>query len=272
MSLISLSSFIYLNYPLDEAIQRISQAGYDGVDIWGGRPHAYRKDRNQSENAQTRELMGSLNLGAASLIPAQFRYPTCLCSSNEVIRSDSVAYIKDGIQNAAALGAPTVSVCPGHSLFGQSKPAAWDCLRRSLDEICKFASTYSIRIAIEPADRYETDLINTIPDAMRMIDQLGRANLGVVLDTGHCHVVGESAVEAITVAQDRLFHVHMDDNAGLRDQHLVPGQGTFNFGPFLEKLGKSNYAGYLGVELSWDVTVDPDQAAVQALQYLRNLN
>ena len=272
MFLISLSSFIYLNYPLDEAIQRISKTGYDGVDIWGGRPHAYRKDRNRTENTQTKELMENLNLRAASLIPAQFRYPTCLCSSNEVIRLDSVAYINDGIQNAAALGAPTVSVCPGHSLFGQSKSAAWDCLCRSLDEICSFASSHSIRIAIEPADRYETDLINTIPDALRMIDQLGHANLGVVLDTGHSHVVGESAVEVVPIAQDRLFHVHIDDNNGLRDQHLIPGQGNIDFVPFLEALEKSNYRGYLGVELSWDVTVDPDQAALQALKYLKNLN
>jgi len=269
--LISLSSFIYLNYPLNEAIRRISKIGYDGVDIWGGRPHAYRKDHDWAESAVKKELMGSLNFGAASFIPAQFRYPTCLCSNNEVIRLDSVEYIKDGIQNAASLGAPTVSICPGHSLFGQSTTAAWDCLCSSLDEICSFASSYSIRIAIEPADRYETDLINTIPDALRMIDQLGYANLGVVLDTGHSHVVGESAVEAVAMAQDRLFHVHIDDNHGLRDQHLIPGQGTFDFVPFLESLEKWNYPGYLGVELSWDVTLEPDQAALKALEYLRKL-
>ncbi len=268
---ISLSSFIYLNYPLNEAIRRISKAGYDGVDIWGGRPHAYRNDRGRAEDAETRALLASLHLAVASLIPAQFRYPTCLCSSNEVIRQDSVAYIKEGIQNAAALGAPTVSVCPGHSLFGQSTTDAWDSLSHSLDEICSFASSYAIRIAIEPADRYETDIINTIADAMRMIDQLGRANLGVVLDTGHCQVVGEPAVEAVTMAQDRLFHVHLDDNNGLRDQHLIPGQGRFDFMPFLEKLEKNNYQGYLGVELSWDVTVDPDQAALQTLAYLKAL-
>jgi fructoselysine 3-epimerase len=269
---ISLSSFIYLNYPLPEAIRRISQAGFDGIDIWGGRPHAYRKDANQAELAQIRQLLSDLNLGVASIIPAQFRYPVSLCSKNEVIRQDSVVYIKDNIQNAAALGSPVVSVCPGHSLFGQSTTAAWDCLRQSLDEICLFAAANSIRIAIEPADRYETDLINNIPDALRIIDQLGHENLGVVLDNGHSHVVGEDPAEAAVLAQDRLFHVHVDDNNGLRDQHLVPGQGSFNFVPFLESLVKTDYQGYLCVELSWDVTVDPDPAALQSLKYLKNLS
>ena len=268
---ISLSSFIYLNYPIEEAVKRIAQAGFDGIDFWGGRPHAYRKDLNQTEVTKIKHLTKALGLAVASFIPAQFRYPTSLCSQNEVIRQDSVAYIKDSIQTAAGLGSPVVSVCPGHSLFGQTTTAARDCLRRSLDELCLFAAPYSIRIAIEPADRYETDLINTIPDALRMIDQLGHDNLGVVLDCGHSYVVGESAAEAVVLSQDRLFHVHVDDNNGLRDQHLIPGEGTFNFAPFLEALEKRNYQGYLCVELSWDVTVDPDPAAAQALDYFRKM-
>jgi len=272
MNRISFSSFLYLNYPLTEAVRRISQAGYDGIDIWRGRPHAYRRDLRQFEIEELKGLMESLNLGVASFIPAQFRYPTCLCSNNEIIRQDSVAYIQDSIQTAFALGTPIVSVCPGHSLFGQAEVDAWRSLRKSLDEICRFAMPYNIQIAIEPADRYETDLIQTIAGAMRMINELDHDNLGVVLDTGHAHVVGESAVEAIAVAQDRLFHIHIDDNHGLRDQHLVPGRGSFDFTAFFKALEKSGYQGYLGVELGWDDTPDPDPAALQTLKYLKSLD
>ncbi len=91
---ISLSSFLYLNYPLEEALRRIAQAGYDGVDIWGGRPHAYRNDLRRSEMRRLRVISERLGVEVASFIPAQFRYPTCLCSSSEGIRRDSVDYIK----------------------------------------------------------------------------------------------------------------------------------------------------------------------------------
>ena len=47
----SQSSFVYLNYPLQEAIRRLHQYGYQGVEIWGGRPHAYRHDLDD-ERAQ----------------------------------------------------------------------------------------------------------------------------------------------------------------------------------------------------------------------------
>jgi len=272
MNRLSLSSFLYLNYPLIEAIRRISQAGYNGIDIWGGRPHAYRRDLRQFEIEELKGLLKSFNLGVASFIPAQFRYPTCLCSNNEIIRQDSVAYIQDSIRTAFALGAPIVSVCPGHSLFGQGEVEAWRSLRTSLDDICLFAMPFNIQIAIEPADRYETDLIQTVADALRMINELDRDNLGVVLDTGHAHVVGESSVDALATAQDRLFHIHIDDNHGLRDQHLIPGKGSFDFTAFLKALEKSRYQGYLGVELGWDDTPDPDSAALQTLRYIKSLD
>ena len=41
---LSLSTFVYFRYPLIEAIRRTAHFGYDGVELWGGRPHAYADD------------------------------------------------------------------------------------------------------------------------------------------------------------------------------------------------------------------------------------
>jgi protein FrlC len=257
----SLSSFVYYNYCLADAIRRTAELGYDGIDIWGGRPHAYRRDLSREEIKELRSLLKQSHLAIASFIPAQFRYPTCLCSNNETIRRDSVAYIQDAVKTAAALEAPIVSVCPGHTVYGQGIEDGWKRLTESLDAICTFAAPQGLRIAIEPADRYETDLIQTTADALRIIAELAHSNLGIVLDNGHAYIVGESCVQAIQNMGDRLFHVHIDDNNGLRDQHLVPGDGSFGFGPFVAALRQSGYTGYLCAELSWDYTVDPDRAA-----------
>ena len=129
---LSLSSFVFLNYPLDQAISRIADAGYDGVDIWGGRPHAYRSDLTAGEIRELAGRIRDLGLSVPSFIPAQFRYPTCLCSPKEKVRKDSIGYIKESLETAAGLGAPVVSVCPGHSVYGQDRgtrsvasPRAW---------------------------------------------------------------------------------------------------------------------------------------------------
>jgi protein FrlC len=268
---LSLSSFVYYNYSLEDAIQHTASAGFDGIDIWGGRPHAYRQDLGEKELKNLIQLLRDVGLSVASFIPAQFRYPTCLCSPNETIRKDSVRYIQDSIETAAALGAPVVSVCPGHTLYGQSREDAIQRLGESLWAICQFAARHQIRIAIEPADRYETDLLNTCQDSLKLVRELGLMNLGVLMDNGHAYVMGEPAAEAVKQMADKLFHVHIDDNDGLRDQHLVPGEGNFDFKPFIQALRDVDYDGFLGVELGWDYTIDPDSAANLTVERMREI-
>ncbi len=98
------SSFVYFNYSLQDAIRQLAQFGYDGVEIWGGRPHLYRHDLNDQIDALAR-LLAQNNLTACNFIPAQFCYPSILCSSNENVRRDSVEYIKSAMDNATRVGA-----------------------------------------------------------------------------------------------------------------------------------------------------------------------
>jgi len=135
--------------------------------------------------------------------------------------------------------------------------------------ICRFAKIWNLRIAIEPADCYETDLVNTIADAAKLIAEVGESNLGVLIDSGHVHVSSESMPDAFQAAGDRLYHIHIDDNLGKRDQHLVPGLGSINFTEFFSLVRAHAYQGFVCAELSWDYTLNPDDAARNTLEYLR---
>ena len=104
-----------------------------------------------------------------------------------------------------------------------------------------------------------------------MIDEVAAPNLGVVLDNGHSHIVGEAADQAVPELGDRLFHVHVDDNNGLRDQHLIPGEGTFDFTPFVAALRETSYDGFLTAELAWDYTLEPDRAARNARERMKEI-
>jgi protein FrlC len=269
---LSLSSFVYFNFPLAEAIHRTAAAGYNGIDIWGGRPHAYRHDLSDLEIAALRRQIEAEGMTVVSFIPAQFRYPTSLCSPLDKVRLESIAYIQDSIQTAASFDAPVVSVCPGHTLFGQSVEDGLDRLRDSLNSIAEFAASYNILIAIEPADKYETDLVTTCQDGLLLTQSLSHNNLGVLLDNGHAQVVGEDVSGTIANLKERLFHVHIDDNHGQRDQHLVPGDGIFNFVSMLRTLAQVGYHGYLSAELDWGYTIDPDKPVRLTLERMRSFS
>ena len=137
---LSISTFLYFNYPLDETIKRIANLGYDGVEIWGGRPHAYCDDIDNEEARRLRKLTEKVGLEISGFIPAQFRYPTCLCSGNPKIRTASVDYIKKSITTATMFGCNKVSICPGHTLFGQGHESGMKALAESVKGTAPFRS------------------------------------------------------------------------------------------------------------------------------------
>ena len=267
----SISTFVYFNYTLEETVKRISQCGYQGVEIWGGRPHAYRNDLSGEEIINLRGLIEKSGMEISAFIPAQFRYPTCLCSPNSRIREDSVSYIKDSIVTSVAFGCHRISICPGHTLHGQGYDNGMAQLKKSVKELHEFAYSKDVILYIEPAHSFESDLLLTIKDGVDFISELDLDNLGIVLDTGHCHVNNESLPECVSLIKDFHFHIHLDDNMGGSDDHKVPGEGNINFLPFFKELKNIGYDGYLTVELGWNYTLEPDKAAIASREKIESL-
>jgi sugar phosphate isomerase/epimerase len=84
-------------------------------------------------------------------------------------------------------------------------------------------------------------------------------------------VAGEDTSAAISNLGDRLFHVHLSDNRGKHDQHLIPGQGTFDFRALIQALRLALYEGFLTAEPGWDYTLNPDTAAIASQDFIQNL-
>lgn len=255
----SQSSFVYFNTPLQEAIRRLHRYGYQGIEVWGGRPHAYRHDLDD-EMDDIVALLDRLEMTVPNFIPAQFRYPSILCSLNETVRRDSIRYIQDAIDNALRLGAPYVSLCPGMTLFGEDVEAGWAQLRKSFIELLAYTQGKDVTLLIEPAHEAESTLILTVKDGRRMIEDIGSGRLGILLDTGHANINGENLAEVVTQLKDVPLHIHIDDNHGDGDAHLIPGEGSIDFAPFAEALKKIGYQGLVSAELGFQYTLDPDPA------------
>lgn len=262
------SSFVYHNYSLQYAIRSLGRMGYDGIAVWGGRPHMYRQDLH-AQLPEIRDLLAEHNMTVCHVIPAQFRYPSLLASTNEKVRLDSVRYIMDNADNALLLGAPSLHVCAGMSLLDQPLERGWAQLRCSIVEILEYMRGTGLRLYIEPAHRFESNQILTLDDGLRMIREIGDPQLGILLDTGHLHVNGEDLAQGVAKLGPLLGHVDLDDNDGSADAHLAPGHGTINFAPFAEALKHAGYPGYVAVELGMQYVLDPDPVVASCLTWLR---
>jgi protein FrlC len=253
------SSFVYINYPLDQAIRHLHRLGYAGIEIWGGRPHMYRHDLD-AELDSIKSLLDECEMTVPNFIPAQFRYPSILCSSNQSVRRDSVRYIEDAIDNAIKLGAPSVSLCAGMTLAGESVDEGWANLRQSIVELLDYTAKTDLLLLIEPAHRAESTLILTVADGLRMIHELQSERVGICLDTGHAALNNEDLPRVVCTLKEVPLQIHIDDNTGDSDAHMIPGEGRIDYVPFLRALDEIGYRGFLSAELGFQYTLDPDEA------------
>jgi protein FrlC len=268
---IGIVSGVYLNYPIQEAVRRIAAAGYDSVDVWSGRPHVYRHDFTVEALRHLCQLIDGSGLTVSSFLPAFYRYPYSLSSPNDIVRQDSIQYMKECVDNAVELGSPILLVVPGRTIYGQDREDGLKRLADSVDAVCQYAFQYDIKLGVEPANRFVTDLVVTAADAMRVISELGHANLGVVLDTGHMNLGSETTQKAVQLLGDHLLQLHVNDNDGIQQQNLVPGEGTFNFRELVDTLYQTNFDGALSAELGYHYTLEPDRAVQLTAQRLRRI-
>jgi sugar phosphate isomerase/epimerase len=268
---LGIASGVYLNYPLHRVVEEVAKAGYDTLDIWSGRPHVYRHDFNPTELRQLRAQVEDQGLTVSSFLPAFYRYPYTLSSPNDIVRSDSVQYMKECMDNAVQLGAPILLIVPERSMEGQSHKDALDRLIDSVVQICDYAEQYDIRLGLEAVNHFVSDMVRTSSEAMKVIAAIEHERLGVVIDTGHINLSSETIVEAIAIPEDKLLQVHVNDNDGQHQQNLIPGEGTFDFHELIRELRNAGYEGVLTVELGYHYTFDPTPAAIENVKRMQSL-
>jgi len=84
---------VLMNYSIQDAISVLAQIVFDGIEIWGGRPHVYRSDYSETELLALRSMVEQENMSVPSFMPAFFRYPHSRSSPNDRVRLDSIDYM-----------------------------------------------------------------------------------------------------------------------------------------------------------------------------------
>lgn len=83
-----------------------------------------------------------------------------------------------------------------------------------------------------------------------IIDQVGSDKLGICLDTGHLNLNGKNQREYILKAGKRLRAIHIADNEGHSDQHLMPFTcGQIDFLQVVSALKEIGYDGLFNLEI-----------------------
>lgn len=270
---LSVQTSVYFRYPLKEAIQCVADMGFQGVEIWGNRPHFFVYDMKKEEIRELRRFTEDLGMEISCFTPSRSnpRSPVNISSSDEKIRRESVGYLKECIRCAVDLGTKIVCVVPGYYLYGGSKKEGLDQTVQSINELADCAEDNDINIAIENLTKYESNIVVTLNDVLDILDRVSSRNLGVLMDVGHLNVTGEPPVDYLKAIGERILLIHIDDNNGESDAHLIPGEGTINFESLLTALKRNEYDGYLSFELGSRYILNPDSAVFKSKRTMEKL-
>ena len=123
---------------------------------------------------------------------------------------------------------------------------------KSLEELLKFCEHWGIKIALENTLPGKTG--DSIHEILELVKMFNSRNLGICLDTGHCNITSNlynhtDVVESLLEIKDYLCHLHIHDNSGREDEHLLPNEGTIDWNRFLCALENIRYSGMFMFEV-----------------------
>ncbi|MFQ3592441.1 MAG: sugar phosphate isomerase/epimerase family protein [Gemmataceae bacterium] len=242
---------------LANACQQAVSLGFDGIEIFP--PSAQAVDA-----AQLRTLLkdNDLALAAVGTGAGWVRQRLSLTADDPAVRTQARRFIRTIIDLAGSLGAPAIiGSMQGRHGGGRSAQQAREYLREALSDLGEHARSYGVPLLYEPLNRYETNLCNTLGQAVELIREC--PNVQLLADLFHMNIEEDHSPNALREAAARIGHVHFVDS-----NRKAAGFGQLDFRPIAHALAAIDYAGYLSAEaFAWP---DSHRAAQRTIETFRS--
>ena len=247
---------------LDEGLENIDTLGYQGVEL-------SLLDSKKIDETWLLDKLKELNLKVYALATGQSYYTDgySLFSHEKNSRIKTVERLKGHIDLASKLNSMVIIGGIRGKLIDSVEGRKLRKLqevegRLALMECLKYAEDKDVILLIEPINRYETNLINTLQEGMELIDESGSKNLKLLPDTFHMNIEEKSIEESLIKAKSYIKYIHFADS-----NRLAPGSGHIDFKSIISTLMKIGYKGAIGIE----ILPKPDDysAAKKSIEFLK---
>jgi sugar phosphate isomerase/epimerase len=239
--------------------EAVARAGFDFIEL----PAAATllADQDGSEFAPVLAQLEHLPLPAEAFnvfLPGDLKIV-----GPEVDRERIHRYVHHAMDRASAVGAKVMVFGSGRSRGipeGFDPDDAWAQIGQFLEEAGPEAERFGVTIAIEPLNRGEANIINSVPDALSLTRSVAHPNVQVLADLYHMDEEQEP-LDNVLDAKGRLAHVHVADTG-----RFAPGTGQYDTAGLFRRLKEIGYTGRISVECTWK---DFEAEAPAACAFLR---
>lgn len=220
-------------------LETLKNAGYDGVEIplFEGTPEHFRIIGEAISNA-------GLACTTVTVLPDEAH---SAISPDPASRKGAVDHLTWAIECSEALGSE-ILCGPFHqplAVFSGEGPREGELA--SCAEVHQKAADRAAQsnliLALEPLNRFECYILNTMATTQDYVHRVNRPNFGALYDTFHANIEEKCPIGCIAKTIDVIKHVHISEN-----DRGTPGNGHIDFDATMKALRTSGYDGWLTIE------------------------
>lgn len=241
---LSLSEISTVTASFAEDVAAYSAAGFDAIGIW--------EMKLPEDDAANRELVRETGLAVASCVPAipsilPLRLPGMEGPPDPAARIEALCM---SMRRLAAYEPECVLCLTGPS--GDLEPErARELVLDGLQRIATIARDAGVRLGLEPSHpaQHETvSFVNTIADALELLEDAALPDVGLVADT---YNLWHERPEALAAVAGRVTGLHVADEPAHpgRTDRLLPGEGGTRSAEHVRALREAGWDGCLDVEI-----------------------
>ncbi len=224
---------------LPGACRQAAELGFDAVEIFA--PSAEVVDARLIRPLLTDH---GLQLAAVGTGAGWVRHKLHLVHPDATIRTRAVDFIRSIIDAGAEFGAPAIiGSMQGRWENGVSADTARGWLMGAINELADHASRRGVTLLVEPLNRYETNMLNTLDAGQQFLAALAAENVRLLADLFHMNIEEEDVGAAIARGALAIGHLHFVDS-----NRRPAGCGHLDFEPIVKALVEGGYQGYASAE------------------------
>ena len=242
---------------LEHTFGRLAAIGYNGIELMTLDPGKldWDKIKKTAENnglivplVCTGEIFGQLGIS--------------FCDPEESVRKAAVKRVKEIIDFASFLGANiNIGRVRGQYRENVPKDQTYEWALTAFREISSYAGPKNVMIALETVTIMQTNFINTLEEACRVVDDVNHPSFRIMMDVFHMNLEERNIFDSIWKYKNYNIHVHLADN-----NRRYPGHCGMDFRKIINSFWECGYEGAFCTEIFQ--IPDQEQAAKGAIKYL----
>ena len=167
-------------------------------------------------------------------------------------RADALVQMKSQLSVMAEIGGRLAMTPASYGMFSKRLPPFVsprseeedaEVLLDTFGQLAAHAEAEGVIIALEPLNRYENHMINTLGDAKALCERIGSRHLGIAADTYHMNIEETDPPKALIEAGPWIQHVQLSDS-----NRLEPGAGHIDWPMILDAVWAIGYKKELAFE------------------------